>query len=742
MATKYTFNFTDTSKPSFDVQSYTANGLDIPSSPAVVPGASAANTTLKLYGRGLKDYGEGVFQDMIYMLENFANSARPYQAIEGQLWYNNAVGSPPTSAELFIRNNTGDGSDLIGDWDAVILATGTSTMTGHLTLIDQPPTADYHAVPLTYLTGPGGHFSDTTIHIDAAQNTFLDGLTLGSPNLTSGDVNQLIGITSNVQTQLNSKLNLSGGAMTGSITFITGEVLGLPAVPSVDGASASKKYVDDEIASGAGGDGVLTSTQWLNTGIGSPAPIINENTLELTVTFPNLSTTLIEVEGIARVGHTHDALDVIFNNAFNTAYPTNTQDAIEYADTIKANLLNPVFTSGIQVLGTIVGNTATFGNTVTAVDPVGPLDLTTKQYVDTLVGGATPVAGAVPGRQFEILASDIISPATYSVQQHQAGDDTLSITINGIKQYLSVRGIVDILFAPTAIALAGTAPTGLDQTLNYEFDIAVDGAPATTITLLAATDTSNHGLLATAINAVMGGSPPTVDAEFRIKDTVTETFTTLSQGTGSSIVISDPGGANTYLFDVDLAPDAIVDATFYSDPVIPNTGSPPDVGTPLGSPPVARPDTIEIVGDFEADYPVGKLFAIRGSDEINYGTYDGIYSVHVQGANFNGTNTVISVANFSNPTLNIALLPGYVPPTGSPVGSPVAAVPAPAPFGSNYISPLVGIDQIATPVDGIEGDYMETDASGNTSTRNELTSEIVFNYDILTGSKIESLSFA
>jgi len=52
------------------------------------------------------------------------------------------------------------------------------------------------------------HLADMVLHISADQNTFLDGLTLtGSPALAAADVNQLIGIAGNVQTLLDAKLD-------------------------------------------------------------------------------------------------------------------------------------------------------------------------------------------------------------------------------------------------------------------------------------------------------------------------------------------------------------------------------------------------------------------------------------------------------------------------------------------------------------------------------------------------------
>jgi len=56
---------------------------------------------------------------------------------------------------------------------------------------------------------PIAHLMDTTLHIEAGQDVFLDALDLaGSPvPLTAADVNQLVGISGNVQTLLDAKLD-------------------------------------------------------------------------------------------------------------------------------------------------------------------------------------------------------------------------------------------------------------------------------------------------------------------------------------------------------------------------------------------------------------------------------------------------------------------------------------------------------------------------------------------------------
>jgi len=809
MATKYTIVFTDATKASFDIQPFTTNGPVSPIDPAPVD--VAANTTLTFRGQSFQDYGEGVWQDMVYMLENFANPVEPVHTVEGQLWFNSgdATGSPVTLPQLFIRNGS-------SAWDGVILATGSSPMTGELILSGNPIdplgavpkqfidthtldfdvhiTADQNtfldALDLPTLTGAeanfligvtsdiqpqlddkisrvgdsmdslanltffgGGevlglpvtpsqasaatsaayvdaHIADADSHLTVDQNTFLDALDL--PTLTGAEANFLIGVTSSIQAQLDSKFTNAGGNMLSgaNITFTGGgEVLGLPIVPSVDGAAASKKYVDDQIVGVGTGDGVVTDMTFTNTGIGSPAPDIDETTLELTVTFPNLSTTTFEVEGVSRVGHTQPAADIILDDTFNPLYPSDVQLGIEYIESNKADLVDPIFSNNVTIIGSLSGTDAIFTSPVFGATPTIDQHLATKQYVDLVVGDTTPDAGTPPDRLFSVLSSDLTTPTPFLVQTHVSNANALSISINGLKQYLGTRATQDIVYDPAAYTLAAGALTGLDPSINYDFNISVDGGPATLITIFVGTDISTQAFLVGAINDELSvGSPPLVDADYSIVDEATLTFTTFSQGGTSSISITDPSTANTYLFSVDPSPDTIVAATFLSDDQA-------QLGSPPGSP-VPTPDSIEVVGDLTATYIVGKQFTIRGSDDATYGSYDGIYSVHDNGSTFGGVNTVIPIALVGNSSFNIPLLINYNPNAG---GSPAPTPPSPSPFGAVHIQPLLGFDSVAAAADGLEGDYIETDASGDSVIRNILTEYVVFNYDILSGSKIESL---
>ena len=780
MATKYTLYFSDTSKTPFDLQSYTKNGPESPSDPSIIQGATTASTTLKLWGKGNKEYGEPVFQDLIYMLENFANSSAPVFAIEGQLWYDNSGGSPSPLPKLKMYDGAA--------WPAIITANGSSVMAAELILSGNLTiSSDINAaVPKQYVDA---HIALADVHLTAPQNTFLDALDL--PTLTGFDVNSLIGIGSPVQTQFDN-IQIQFGTLTSPVqtqfdniqiqfgnlgspvqtqfdniqiqftnvdtslaekvsrisnttmalnintTFDGGEILGLPDVPTVQNAAASGKYVDDQIATvsggfgdvvsrvsnttmaaninttfdggeilglpdeptvldaavsnryfqdqlalGVGGDGVLSTTVWSNdVGDGSPPVVISENTLELTVSYPASPDITFRAGGIARTGHLHDAVDITIDNAFNIDYGINVQTAIEKAE------------EEIELLKT---------------------------------GGAPPSATITVQRIFEILTTPLTvagSPiSVFGIQNHNVDDNRITLTVNGVKQYTHTRGTQSIDYD---IIISDAQFTGLDNTQTYDFDIAVDGGTATTISIAAVSsplvDISTHGGLVTAINDQL--SALSIDTEFAISTGVTETFTTYLSGSASSILITDPGGSpSIYLFGVDGSPSTIIAATFLSNPFI-------------GGSPGAVPDDITIAGNVLSSFPIGKTFTIRGSVEATYGTYDGVYSVHADGAVFDTTNTIIPIALVENSIINTPLLPNYDPGAGSP-----NPTPAPSPFGNVHLSPLGGIVQVADAANGLEGDYMETDLVGNPVPLSGFSSNVVFNYDIITGSKIESLLY-
>jgi len=759
MATKYTFYFSDTSKTEFSLYPYTADGPVSPSDNTLMSAAaSAQHTTLKLYGKGMQDYGEGIGQNMIYMLEHFANSSAPVNPLEGQAWYNNVgiTGSPvvgPTGSQLSIYNGS--------TWDAIILATGTSHMTGELILAGDP-TNDLGAATKLYVDTLVG----AALHLTPDQNTFLDALNL--PTLTAAEVNTLIGITTGspegsitVQSQLDDKLNLAGGTMdsganvtidggnlylingtgspiAGSVILSGGEVLGLPATPSATGA-ASKEYVDAQVASG-GADGVLTNVTDVSGG-GSPLPNPSYNTLRFTVT--NGSPSVIDIGGISRVGHDHVSSEILFDNSGSpqlapglTTSVANVEDAIIELDSYKAPKASPTFT-GTTNIGTLsVSGSGTFGGTVSALDPTISTHLATRNYVDNAIAGGVSIPVLTVTRTLETLGSPITTPTPYPVQRHGVDDNKLSITINGMKQYTHSRAIQRVLFDNTLIL----SNTGLDSTSIYDFAVNIDGGSPISVVTIDPTASptipiSTYAELVTAINNAMptSGSPEAITAI--VTNNIGNgylTFTTRSSGGSSTISISDPGTANTYLFATDPSPDTIIGANFYSNAV---------GGSPIGSP-VPVPDEIIISGDVTSEYPVGKSFTIRGSNDATYGSYDGIYRVHSTGATYSGSpdQTLVPIALVEDYTLNTPLFGFYIP--GASPEQTVPMTGSPAQYGTAYLTPLAGFDQIEAATAGVNGDYEETDSAGLALYPGDNSDYVVFDVTIPSGSTIETLLYS
>jgi len=103
----YIINFTDPLKPAFAIPAYRTNGTDSPISNTLDPNATAANTSVLLYGKGVDNYGERIQENMVNMIEHFAGPTPPVNPIQGQVWFDN-------------NYNTFIGFDLLNNWVAVI----------------------------------------------------------------------------------------------------------------------------------------------------------------------------------------------------------------------------------------------------------------------------------------------------------------------------------------------------------------------------------------------------------------------------------------------------------------------------------------------------------------------------------------------------------------------------------------------------------------------------------------------
>jgi len=104
----YTINFTDPTKTPFILPAFRTDGPTAPSTPTLDIDATAAHTSLLLYGKGHPNYGSRTDQNLVNMIEHFANNVRPAFPIQGQIWFKNASfldpsnPTDPTIAGLYV----------------------------------------------------------------------------------------------------------------------------------------------------------------------------------------------------------------------------------------------------------------------------------------------------------------------------------------------------------------------------------------------------------------------------------------------------------------------------------------------------------------------------------------------------------------------------------------------------------------------------------------------------------------
>ena len=273
----------------------------------------------------------------------------------------------------------------VDDADALAVKKAGDTMTGFLTL-SAAPTSNLHAATKGYVdTGLNSHATDASLHLTAAQNTFLDGLTI-----TFTEANRLAGVTGNVQTQLDAKLNKAGGTMTGALILDADPTDALGATP--------KQYVDakDALKVNKAGDtmtGALTlpgdptsalqaaTKGYVDTNLGSHAANLDIHITAAQNTFlDGITITFAEANRLSGVtGNVQTQLDSKLNLAGGTmtglltlsANPTAALGAAtkQYVDAADALAVKKA------------GDTMT-GALVLAADPTAALQAATKQYVD------------------------------------------------------------------------------------------------------------------------------------------------------------------------------------------------------------------------------------------------------------------------------------------------------------------------------------------------------------------------
>lgn len=280
MAVNYIIDFSDPGVPSF----------------VIGPGQTNNDFSIRLYGQGATNYGEGINENLLHMLENFAHTVAPTNPTLGQFWYDKgegifkffngtdfvsagsvfvSAGAPPSAP-----NATGqlwfdtvvpqlkvfNGATFVSVADRYVLKSG-DTMTGALILNTNVPSTDLQAASKLYvdnnslpvtsgtttvtdfvivdtITGtPAGPQVGFAFVIDSLGNSDLGGLLIDSGDIDSSRF--AIQIRNSASATLFSVE--SNASATAADALFSGNVSSNPA-PTTGDHLTNKTYVDGEVS--------------------------------------------------------------------------------------------------------------------------------------------------------------------------------------------------------------------------------------------------------------------------------------------------------------------------------------------------------------------------------------------------------------------------------------------------------------------------------------------------------------
>ena len=346
--------------------------------------------------------------------------------------------------------------------------------------------------------GAAGEVNATTLQIGgnsitstAAELNVLDGITA-----TTAELNFTDGVTSNIQTQLDAKLALAGGTMSGNIAMGTNSITGM-ADPSSAQDAATKAYVDSQVSSGsaldiAGDSGTDTVT------VGTDTFTFSGTANEVTTAVTDNTLTI----GLASDVSINNDLTVGGNlTVSGTTTTLSTTNSVVSDSLIE---LNSGAASNANDLGLIFERGSTGDNAVFAWD----------ESADKFTLGTTTATGASTGDltiSTGTLVADLEGNASTATSLETARDIALSGDVTGSASFDGTGNI-----SITATIAADSVALGTDTTGNYVESI-----------------TGGNGITA---GAAAEGGTPTVAID------LTDTNIFASDGTVSRAVVLDGSG--------------------------------------------------------------------------------------------------------------------------------------------------------------------------------------------------------
>ena len=389
---------------------------------------------------------------------------------------------------------------------------GTVNMTGNLDLGSQR--IINLADPIGANDGVNKTFADTT-YVARAGSTMLSSANI---TFTSGEVLGLPAIPSTggaatsktyVDNRIATRVALAGSVMDSSanITFSGGEVLGLPAIPSIGGAATSKTYVDTQLALKSNDNAVvhLTGSEVIS-GLKSFSSGLN----------------VIDGSNITFVGGSGEVLGLPASPSIGDAATSktyvDTQLALKAADVAVVHIANPETITGAKTFSaaTIMNNALTIaangsftnvtasttGFTVlgTAVTGGGAYSVSLTSGQNTLgVGGSLALASG----QGSTLGGDIT--ITGGIGTSTTGGNIILTSGTGpttiTDGYVSISaGNAAVKFDPRGVWLINNlAPTAKNQAIVANAASPASGVPSW--------QDVAHRVSAAPVNSAAAGSP-------------------------------------------------------------------------------------------------------------------------------------------------------------------------------------------------------------------------------------------